>query len=123
MAISVEDKILDIIKQTALHAYLATCDGDQSMVRPVSRIVEHCTCIRVATSATSRKSKLIPKNPRVSLAFAELPHGEKVATVIGEAVGVDRNNPQRARSIRFHPWQPGMRARMYLANKTHLAYI
>ncbi len=89
MAVSDEEKILDIMKQTALHAYLATCDGDQPMVRPVSPIVEHCTSIWVATSATSRKIKQIRGNPKVSLAFVELPHGEKAATVIGEAVEVD----------------------------------
>jgi len=89
MAVSDQDKIVDIMKQTSLHAYLATCDGDQPMARPVSPIVEHCTSIWVATSAGSRKIKQIRKNPKVSLAFVELPHGEKAATVIGEAVEVD----------------------------------
>lgn len=95
MAVSDEDKIVDIMKQTALHAYLATCDGDQPMVRPVSPIVEDCLHIWVTTSSTSRKVEQIRKNPRVSLAFVELPRGEKAATVIGEAVEVDDVDEKR----------------------------
>ncbi len=47
-------KIVAIMKENSLHAYLATCDGDQPRVRPVSPIVEDNMSIRVATYTTSR---------------------------------------------------------------------
>jgi general stress protein 26 len=83
LSVSDEDKIIDIMRQTFLHAYLATCDGDQPMVRPVSPIIEDCSNIWVSTEATSRKVEQVRKNPRISLAFVDLPRGEKAATVIG----------------------------------------
>ena len=84
MAISDESKILEIMKQTSIAAYFATCDGEHPMVRPVSPIIEDCNTIWIMTVSDSRKVGQIRRNPRVSLAFVEPPHGEKVATVIGE---------------------------------------
>jgi general stress protein 26 len=81
-----ESKIEHIMKHTVLHAYLATCYGDEPLVRPVSPIVESITEIYVATSVKSRKVDQIRKNPRVALAFVELPHGDQAATVMGHAV-------------------------------------
>jgi len=73
------------MKDNSLHAYLATCDGDQPTARPVSPIVEDDMMIRITTSAASRKVKQMERNPKVCLTFAEHPNGEKAATVIGEA--------------------------------------
>ncbi|TKJ43354.1 hypothetical protein CEE36_04800 [candidate division TA06 bacterium B3_TA06] len=73
------------MKENCLHAYLATCDGDQPRVRPVSPIVEDDMSIWVTTFASSRKVKQIKANPKISLAFVEQPTGEKAAVVIGEA--------------------------------------
>lgn len=85
MNLSEEGKIVAIMKNNSLHAYLATCDGDQPRVRPVSPIVEDDLSVWVTTFSTSGKVKQIRQNPRICLAFVEQPRGEKAATVIGEA--------------------------------------
>jgi len=54
MNLSDEQKIVSIMKENCIHAYLATCDGDQPRVRPVSPIVEDDMSIWVTTGATSR---------------------------------------------------------------------
>lgn len=89
MGLSDEAKIEHIMKQTSLHAYLATCDEDRPMVRPVSPIVEGWDRIWIATSCNSRKIDQIKRNPKVSLAFVELPRGAKAATVVGLAEVVE----------------------------------
>jgi len=73
------------MKKNSLHAYLATCDGDQPRVRPVTPIVEDDLKIWVATSSNSRKVQQIKGNPKVCLSFVEHPEGNKSAFVIGEA--------------------------------------
>jgi len=80
-----KQKLLTIMKETCLHAYLATCDGDQPRVRSVSPIVEDNMSIWVTTDSASRKAKQIRQNPKICLAFVEQPNGDKAATVIGEA--------------------------------------
>lgn len=80
-----KEKITDIMKKNSLHAYLATCDGDQPRVRPVSPIVEDDMSVWVTTFCTSRKVKQIRQNHRICLAFVEQPKGEKCAILIGEA--------------------------------------
>lgn len=85
MNLSDKQRIVDIMKQTNLFAFLATGDGDQPRVRPVAPIVEDDMSIWVATSAKSRKVKQMKQNPKISLAFVRHPEGEKAATVIGEA--------------------------------------
>lgn len=78
-------KIVAIMKENSLHAYLATCDGGQPRVRPVSPIVEDNMSVWVTTYSTSRKVKQIRQNPKICLAFVEQPRGDKTAIVIGEA--------------------------------------
>lgn len=85
MDLSEKQKIVAIMKENSLHAYLATCDGNQPMVRPVSPIVEDNMSIWVTTFSNSRKVKQIEQNPRICLAFVEQPQGDKSAFVIGEA--------------------------------------
>jgi general stress protein 26 len=85
MNLSDEQKIVSIIKKNCLHAYLATSDGDQPRVRIVSPIIEDDMSIWVTTRSTSRKAKQLRENPKICLAFVELPDGDKAATVIGEA--------------------------------------
>jgi len=85
MDLSDEQKIVSIMKENCLHAYLATSDGDQPRVRPVSPIIEDDMSVWVTTYGTSRKVKQIRENPKICLAFVEQPDGDKVATVIGEA--------------------------------------
>jgi general stress protein 26 len=41
--------------------------------------------IWVTTRSTSRKVKQLRENPKICLAFVELPDGDQAATVIGEA--------------------------------------
>ena len=87
MKSSERQRIVEIIKEIE-PAYLATCEGDQPRVRPVSPIVEADMSIWVGTRSTSRKVKQIEQNPKVCIAFVQPPHsakGEKVAIVIGEA--------------------------------------
>ncbi|MBA7490332.1 hypothetical protein ES702_00869 [subsurface metagenome] len=85
MGSSDTEKIVAIMKENCLHAYLATCDGDQPVVRPVSPIVEDDMSIWVTTFCTSRKVSQIRRNPTICLAFVEQPSGDKAAVVIGEA--------------------------------------
>jgi len=85
MNLSDEQKIVSIIKENCIHAYLATCDDNQPRVRPVSPIVEDDMSIWVTTGATSRKVKQLRENPKICLAFVEHPIGDKAAMVIGEA--------------------------------------
>ncbi len=77
------------MKENALHAFLATCDGDQPRLRSVSPIVEDDMTIWVTTYCSSRKVKQINQNPKICLAFIEMPQGEKMATVLGKAVFID----------------------------------
>lgn len=78
-------KLVNIMKENSLHAYLATGDGDQPMVRPVSPIVEDNMSIWVTTYSTSRKVTQIRRNPKICLAFVDQPRGDKAAFVIGKA--------------------------------------
>ncbi len=80
-----KQKIVAVMKETCLFAYLATCDGDQPRVRPVSPIVEDDMSVWVTTFASSRKVKQINQNPKICLAFVQQLSGEKAAIVIGEA--------------------------------------
>jgi len=85
MSLSDKQKIVSITKNNSLHAYLATCDGDQPRVRPVSPIVEDDMSVWITTYSTSRKIKQLRQNPKICLAFVEQPSGDKAATIIGEA--------------------------------------
>jgi general stress protein 26 len=85
MSASDQQEIVSIMKDNSLHAYLATSDGDQPRVRPVSPIIEDDMSVWVTTYARSRKVRHIRQNPRVCLAFVEQPDGDKAAIVIGEA--------------------------------------
>ena len=91
-----KEKIVAIMKNTCLHAYLATSDGDQPRVRPVSPIVEEDMSIWVTTFSTSRKIKQIKQNPKICLAFVSQPNGDKAAIVMGEAeIITDMENKKR----------------------------
>lgn len=59
------EKMVAIMKENCLHAYLATDDGDQPVVRPVSPIVEDDISIWVTTFCTSRKVSQIRRNPKI----------------------------------------------------------
>ncbi len=78
-------KILSVVKQTWKHAYLATVEGKQPMLRSVSPIVEDNLSFWVSTFAKSRKVEQIKKNPRVCLYFVKQPDGEKAVIVHGRA--------------------------------------
>ena len=80
-----KQKIVSIMKENFLHAYLATSDGDQPRVRPVSPIVEDDMSIWVTTYSTSGKVKQIRHNPKICLAFVQQPNGDEAAIVVGEA--------------------------------------
>lgn len=89
MSSSERSKIVAIMKENSSHAYFATCDGDQPVVRPISPIVEDDTSVWIMTFDSSRKVKQIRQNPRICLAFVEQPDGDKAATIIGRAEIVD----------------------------------
>ena len=80
-----EKRIVSIMKENCSHSYLATCDGDQPRVRPVSPIVEDDMSIWVTTGSSSRKVKQLRENPKLCLSFVEHPIGDKAVMVIGEA--------------------------------------
>ena len=100
-----KQKIVDIMMETNLFAFLATGDGDQPRVRPVAPIVEDDMSVWVATSAGSRKVKQIKQNPKISLAFVQHPNGEKAATVVGEAEIVS-DLEQKKRIWGLAPYDP-----------------
>jgi general stress protein 26 len=85
MNASDKQKVVAIMKENSLHAYLATCDSEQPRVRPVSPIIEDDMSVWITTFCTSRKVKQIQKNPKICLAFIEQPRGDRSAIVIGEA--------------------------------------
>jgi general stress protein 26 len=107
MNLSDEQKIVSIMKDNCLHAYLATSDGDQPRVRPVSPIVEDDMSIWVTTYSTSRKVKQIRENPKICLVFVEQPDGDKAAIVIGEAqITPDIAEKERVWKLAtFDPWE------------------
>jgi general stress protein 26 len=80
-----KEKIVAIMRENSLHAYLATSQDAQPFVRPVSPIVEDDMTIWVTTFSTSRKMGQITQNPKICLAFVEQPNGDKAAVVFGEA--------------------------------------
>jgi general stress protein 26 len=90
-------KIVSIMKASCLHAYLATVDGDEPRVRPVTAMVEDDMSIWVATFSNSRKVKQLGKNPNVCLAFVEHPGGDKAAVVLGRAV--PETSPEQRRRV------------------------
>jgi general stress protein 26 len=96
-------RIVSIVKTCYRHAYLATTDGDQPWVRPVTAIVEDDMSTWVATFTTSRKVKQLEKNPNVCLAFAEHPDGNRAAVVLGRAVA-ETDPEQRRRVWKLAPY-------------------
>lgn len=78
-------RIIAIMKENCLHAYLATSHKGQPFVRPVSPIVEDDMTIWVTTFSSSRKVSHINCNCKICLAFVQQPHGDKAAFVFGEA--------------------------------------
>jgi general stress protein 26 len=84
MSATDKEKIVAIMKANASFAFLATSDGEQPRVRPVSPIVEDDLSVWVTTFCSSRKAKQIKENPRVCLSFVEHPQGNKAVTVIGK---------------------------------------
>jgi general stress protein 26 len=80
-----KQKIVAIMRENCLHAYLATTHEAQPYVRPVSPIVQDDLTIWVTTFSSARKVSQVRKNPRICLAFVEQPHGDKAAVVFGEA--------------------------------------
>mgnify|MGYP001148757923 CR=1 FL=1 len=85
MALSDKKKIIAIMKKTCRHAYLASCDGDQPVIRSISPIVDNDMNIWIATFSKSRKVKQIKKNSRVCLYFVTQPNGEQIVNVMGKA--------------------------------------
>lgn len=88
-------KIVDIMKECCLFAFLATSDGNQPQVRPVSPIVEDDMSIWVATFASSRKVKQIKQNPKICLSFVQHPSGDKSAIIIGDAKVIEDMEQKR----------------------------
>jgi general stress protein 26 len=79
-----KNNIIKIMKANANHAYLATCDGDQPVIRSMSPIIENDMTIWMSTFKSSRKMKQIRKNPKICLWFVEQPSGDKSVSVIGK---------------------------------------
>ncbi len=85
MTTSEQATIVEIMRENAHAAHLATCDRGQPMVRPVSPIVEDDLTIWVVTFTSTRKVEQVKTNPKVSLAFVEVPEGNRTAIAIGRA--------------------------------------
>lgn len=95
MALSDKEKIVTIMKECCLFTFLATSDGDQPQVRPVSPIVEDDMSVWVATFASSRKVKQINQNPKVCLSFVQYPSGDKSAIIIGDTKVIEDMEQKR----------------------------
>jgi general stress protein 26 len=91
-----KEKILAIIKESHLMAYLATCDGSKPDVRPIATVIEDDLTIWIATYTGSKKVKQIKANPNICLAFVTPPQGQNAANVYGTAEIID-NNLQKER--------------------------
>ena len=98
-----KQKIVAIMKETCLFVFLATSDGDQPRVRPVTPIVEDDMSVWVATFSDSRKVKQIKQNPKVCLSFVQHPSGDKTVIVIGEAQITD-DLEQKKRVWKLSPY-------------------
>lgn len=90
-------RIVSIMKANCFHADLATVEGDEPRLRPVTAIVEDDLSIWIATYSTSRKVRQLGKNPNVCLAFVEHPDGNKAAFVLGRAV--TETSPEQRRRV------------------------
>ena len=97
MAAKDEARIRRIIKETLGHAFLATVDGQQPVVRSISPILGPGLVIWIATFANSRKMKQIHKNPRVALQFTSQPDGNRLVLVLGRA-SIVRNMADKRRA-------------------------
>jgi general stress protein 26 len=95
MANADREKIPSILKRTAAHAFLATCDGDAPVIRSVSPSVEDDLSMWIATFANADKVKQIRKNPNVCLHFVSLPNGDQGATVRGRAALIEDKGAKR----------------------------
>jgi general stress protein 26 len=82
-------RITRIMQENRYHAFLATCDGLQPWLRPMSPFVEDDMTIWLVTAYGSRKVKQIEENPRVCLSFYRAPYAGSAVTVIGEAKVVE----------------------------------
>lgn len=128
MTTSHKEKIVEIMKKASNFAFLATCDGGQPRVRPVSPIVEDDMSVWVATSASSRKVQQIKKNPRMSLAFVVHPQGDKAATIIGDAEIVeDMEQKKRIWGLASYDpsqfWPDGPKSKDYCVLKINVKQI
>jgi general stress protein 26 len=128
MANTDKQKIVEIMKKASNFAFLATCDGGQPRVRPVSPMVEDDMSVWVATSASSRKVKQIKKNPRMSLAFVVHPQGDKAATIIGDAEIVeDMEQKKRIWGLASYDpsqfWPDGPKSKDYCVLKINVKQI
>ena len=79
-------KVLDILKATAMHTYLATSESDQPSIRSMTAVIGDDLSIWLCTFTNSRKVDQIIKNPKVCLYFVEQPNGDKSASVTGRAL-------------------------------------
>jgi general stress protein 26 len=89
--------VIEIMNAGAGRAHLATCDGDQPMVRAVAPHVGDDLTIWVATFASSRKVSQIGANPKVSVAFLDPSGDVRTATAIGDATIVDDPDERKRR--------------------------
>ena len=83
MILNDKQEVLAVLRSTPF-AFLATCDGSQPRVRPVSPLIEDDLSIYIVTSSTSNKVNEIRQNSRISLAFLQSPEGDTDAVVTGE---------------------------------------
>ena len=100
MKLSEKQKMIAIMKENSLHAYLATSDYGQPVVRSVSPIVEDNLSIWVTTFCSSRKVKQIQNNPNVIVYYFDS-EGLSYVALAGRARLV--NDPEK----KAHYWKEG----------------
>lgn len=85
MSLSDKKRIVRIMKETLAHAYFATSDNNQPIIRSITPVIEDDMTIWIITFSNSRKVKQIRKNSKICLLFTKQPTGDKSAIVLGKA--------------------------------------
>jgi general stress protein 26 len=84
-----KDKLVNLLRKYQNHSFLATLDGDQPYIRPMSPFTTDDLVIYMATFRGSRKEKQIQNHSRICLLFADVLEWTQQIIVYGDAFLTD----------------------------------
>ncbi len=84
-----KERIVEILKECRMNAYLATVDGDQPRIRAMAPYVEDDLTIWLVTSRKTRKTGELKENPNIALQFMQFPGWNREAIVLGRTLWID----------------------------------